>query len=110
MVTYVEASWRAVVATSLFCAVVIAGLLVARRRGRYRATKNDVGVEARRLFNANSVTFVLLDFPGPHDDSFPLFSSLRFLSASRALRVATLQNKIMNILWIYSYFEGIFSL
>lgn len=55
MVTYVEASWRAVVATSLFCAVVIAGLLVARRRGRYRATKNDVGVEARRLFNANSV-------------------------------------------------------
>lgn len=50
-----EKSWRVAVATSLSVAVVIAVLPVAWRRYTEWSRENDVGVEARRLFNTEHI-------------------------------------------------------
>lgn len=56
-----EESWRVAVATSLSVAVVIAVLPVAWRRYTEWSRENDVGVEARRLFNTEHIYLPLLD-------------------------------------------------
>ena len=73
------------VATSLSVAVVIAVLPVAWRRYTERSRENDVGVEARRLFNTEHIYLPLLDL----SLSFSLSLSLSFRAATRLFSNAT---------------------
>ena len=61
------------VATSLSVAVVIAVLPVAWRRYTERSRENDVGVEARRLFNTEHIYLPLLDLSLSFSLSLSLF-------------------------------------
>ena len=69
------------VATSLSVAVVIAVLPVAWRRYTERSRENDVGVEARRLFNTEHIYLPLLDL----SLSFSLSLSLSLFQGRNAI-------------------------